>query len=245
MSDFVDIHHHLIYGVDDGPRTFEDMQQMILRAVSQQVTDIVCTSHATPGGHAFPSEVYLQHLQHARDWIAQEGLPLRLYAGCEVLYTDSSARLLREGQFPSLADSWNVLVEFTPDTDFRRLCDAARLIGNAGFNVIYAHVERYPALRNMAHVRQLREEYGVYMQMNANTVINRKGFFFDRWVRHMLDEGHIDCVATDAHNVTSRPCNMKLCYEMLKARYGEEAALDMCGGFQRELLGLPGRAELP
>lgn len=239
MSNFVDIHHHLIYGVDDGARTFEDMQQMMLRAVNQQVSDIVCTSHAMPGGRQFPTEVYLRHIEKARAWIAEQGLPLRLYTGCEVLYTDASPRLLKEGQFPSLAESSNVLVEFTPETEFKRLCDAARLIGNAGFGVIFAHVERYQALRNLGHVRQLREDYGVYMQMNANTVITKKGFFFDRWVRYMLDEGHVDCVATDAHNVSSRICNMRLCYEMLKERYGREIALDMCGGFQRKLLGLP------
>lgn len=239
MSNFVDIHHHLVYGVDDGPRTFEEMQQMIHRAVSQQVSDIVCTSHATPGGRPFPSGVYLSHLEEARAWIAQEGIPLQLHHGCELLYTDATARMVKDGLYPSLADSWNVLVEFTPDTEFKRFCEAARLIGNAGYGVIFAHVERYQAMRNLGHVRELRDEYGVYMQMNANTVINKKGFFFDRWVRHMLDDGHIDCVATDAHNVSSRICNMRLCYEMLKERYGREIAQDMCGGFQRKLLGLP------
>lgn len=238
MSNFVDIHHHLIYGVDDGPRKMEDMQKMILHAANQGVTDIVCTSHATPGGKPFPADRYIAHMEEARQWIAEQGIDMRLYNGCEVLYTDSSARLLKEGHFPSLADTWNVLVEFTPDTDFKRLCDAARSIGNAGFNVIFAHVERYQALRNFNHVKELREEYGVYMQMNASTVIAKKGFFFDRWVRHMLDEGFIDCVATDAHNVSSRPCSMRMCYEMLKERYGRDVALEMCGGFQRNLLGL-------
>ena len=243
MSNFVDMHHHLVYGVDDGPRGFEDMQQMILRAVNQQVSDIVCTSHATPRGHSFPKELYLRHLERAREWIAQEGIPMRLYTGCEVLYGDHSVRQLKEEMFPTLAGTDNVLVEFTPDTDFDRLCEAARLLGNAGYSVVFAHVERYQTLRNLKHVQKLREEYGVYMQMNANTVTTKKGFFFDRWVRHMLDEGHIDCVATDAHNVTTRACNMRLCYEMLKERYGREAALDMCGGFQRKLLGLPQPAE--
>lgn len=239
MSNFFDIHHHLIYGVDDGPRTFEDMQKMILRAVDQQVSDLVCTSHATPGGKPFPTDVYLEHMEQAKAWIAQENLPLKLYPGCEVLYTDASARLLKEGHYPSLAQTWNVLVEFSPDADFKRLCDAARNIGNAGFNVVFAHVERYQALRNLNHVKALRDDYGVYMQMNANTVITKKGFFFDRWVKHMLDEGHIDCVATDAHNVSSRICSMRLCYEMLKERYSRDIALDMCGGFQRRLLSLP------
>jgi len=238
MNKFVDIHHHLIYGVDDGPRSFEDMQKMILRAVSENVGDIVCTSHATPGGRPFPADDYIAHMEEARKWCADEGLAIRLHNGCEVLYTDSSAHLLKEGHFPSLADTWNVLVEFTPETEFKRLCDAARSIGNAGFNVIFAHVERYQALRNLNHVKELRDEYGVYMQMNANTVVGKKGFFFDRWVRHMLDEGFIDCVATDSHNVTSRACNMRICFEMLKERYGREVADEMCGGFQRNLLGL-------
>lgn len=238
MSKFVDIHHHLIYGVDDGARTPEDMQKMILRAVEEGIGDVVCTSHATPGERPFPAEAYQKHMQEARAWIAQNHLPIKLHSGCEVLYTDASARLLEEGLYPSLADSGNVLLEFNPDTDFRRLCDAARKVGNAGFNVIFAHVERYQALRNLAHVQQLRDEYSVYMQMNTNTVTTKKGFFFDRWVRHMLDEGFIDCVATDSHNVTSRPCRMKMCYEMLKARYGQEIADDMCGGFQRRLLNL-------
>ena len=239
MSNFVDIHHHLIYGVDDGARSLEHMQKMMQIAVDQGVSDIVCTTHVTPGYAPFPSEKYLEHMDEGQAYIAQTGLNLRLHTGCEILYTEATARLLQEGRIPTLAFSDAVLVEFTPDMTFRQLTEAATSIGMAGYNVLFAHVERYPALRNLGHVRQLREEYGVYMQMNANTVINRKGFFFDRWVRHMLDDGHIDCVATDAHNVTSRMCNMRLCYEMLKERYGREIALDMCGGFQRKLLKLP------
>lgn len=239
MSKFVDIHHHLVYGVDDGAREFEDMQKMIVRAVGENIGDIVCTSHATPGSRPFHADRYLRHIEKAREWIAQEGISMRLHNGCEILYTEYTADMLKTGYLPSLADTYNVLVEFTPDTDFKRLCDAARSIGNAGFNVIFAHVERYQTLRDFKHVKELRDDYGVYMQMNTSTITTKKGFFFDRWVRHMLDEGFIDCVGTDAHNITSRPCSMRMCYEMLKERYGRDVAQDMCGGFQRQLLGLP------
>lgn len=233
---FVDIHHHLIHGVDDGARSFDDTQKMILRAIDQGIDAIVCTSHATPGIRPFPTETYLAHFEDAKRWIAEENLPMTLYTGSEILYTDASARLLREGQYPTLAETWNVLVEFTPDADFNRLCEAARLLGNAGFTVIFAHVERYQPLRNLSNVKVLREDIGVYMQMNANTVTTKKGFFTDRWTRKMLDEGWVDCIASDAHNLTSRPCNFRLCYEMLRERYGQETAEDMCGGFQRRLL---------
>ncbi len=236
MSNFVDLHHHLIYGVDDGARSLEDMQQMILRASAQGITNLVCTTHATPGHQPFPTDKYLAHLEEGRAFIAEQGLNMTLHTGCEVLYTESSARLLREGYFPTLAGSDTVLVEFTPDMTFNQLAEAATSFGTAGFNVLFAHVERYDALRNLKNVSKLRDEFGVSMQMNCNTVIAKKGFFTERWVRHMLEDGYIDCVATDSHNLSSRRCKMKLCHEMLSSRYGADLADELCGGFQRRLL---------
>ncbi len=236
MSNFVDLHHHLVYGVDDGAQTPEDMQQMILRARGEGITDIVCTTHVTPGYEPFPQEKYDAHLAEARAFILQQEIDLRVHPGCEVLYTDAAARLLREGRFPTLAGSETVLVEFTPDMSFRQLAEAASSFGVAGYQVLFAHVERYDALRNIKNVRALREEYGVFMQMNTNTVITKKGFFTERWVRTMLGEGYIDCVATDAHNLTYRKCQMRLCHEMLSGRFGQEMADELCGGFQRRLL---------
>lgn len=238
MNNLVDLHHHLIYGVDDGAHSLEHMQKMIRLAAGEGISDIVCTTHVTPGYAPFPSEKYLAHMEEGQAFIAAEGLNMRLHTGCEILYTEATARLLTEGQIPTLAFSDAVLVEFTPDMSFRQLTEAATSIGMAGYNVLFAHVERYDVLRNLKLVRQLRDEFGVYMQMNANTVTTKKGFFTERWVRHMLEDGYIDCVATDAHNTSFRPCNMKACYEMLSSRYGQEIADDMCGGFQRRLLGI-------
>jgi protein-tyrosine phosphatase len=181
-------------------------------------------------------EKYLAHLEDGRAFILAEGINMRLYSGCEVLYTDASARLAQEGQFPTLAGSDLVLVEFSPDASFRRLCDAASSFGMAGYSVLFAHVERYEALRNLKNVQKLRNEFGVHMQMNTNTIIGKKGFFTEHWVRHMLEDGHIDCVATDAHNLSYRPCKMKQCHEMLAMKYGSDFADELCSGFQRRLL---------
>lgn len=238
MSNFVDLHHHLIYGVDDGAQSLEDMQKMILRAAAEGVSEIVCTSHITPGFEPFPMEAYLSHLEEAKAYVQAQGLDMRIHTGCEVLYTESSARLLQEGYYPTLAGSDIVLVEFSPDMTFRQLADAASSFGMRGYGVLFAHVERYEALRNLKNVSKLRDEFGVHMQMNTNTVLMKKGFFTERWVRHMLEDGYIDCVATDAHNLSHRPCRMLKCHEALAAKYGEEFADELCGGFQRRLLGI-------
>nr|MBR4280650.1 hypothetical protein [Clostridia bacterium] len=236
MSNFVDLHHHLVYGVDDGAGSLENMQQMILRAAEQGVTDIVCTSHVTPGYEPFPREKYAAHFAQAEAFIQEQDIDLRIHQGCEVLYTDAAARLVREGHYPTLAGSNMVLVEFAPDATFRELLSAATSFGMAGYSVLFAHVERYDALRNMKNVRKLRDEFSVYMQMNANTVINPRGFFHRRWVKKLLSSGCIDCVATDAHNLSSRPCQMRRCYDVLTEQYGAELAEELCGGFQRRML---------
>lgn len=236
MSNFVDLHHHLVYGVDDGAQTLEDMQKMILRAKGEGVSDIVCTSHITPGFEPFPMEKYMAHLEEARTFISEQGLEMRVHSGCEVLYTESSARLLAEGYYPTLAGSDVVLVEFNPDMSFRQLADAAASFGMRGYGILFAHVERYDALRSLKNVQKLRNEFGVHMQMNTNTILGKKGFFTERWVRHMLEDGHIDCVATDAHNLSYRPCRMKQCHELLTTKYGSDFADELCGGFQRRLL---------
>ena len=97
MSNFVDLHHHLVYGVDDGAQPLEDMQKMLLRAQLEGVSDIVCTSHITPGFEPFPREAYTNHLEEARAFIKERELEMHVHQGCEVLYTESSARLLAEG----------------------------------------------------------------------------------------------------------------------------------------------------
>ena len=238
MSNFVDLHHHLIYGVDDGAQSLEDMQKMILRAAAEGVTDIVCTSHVTPGYEPFRREVYDAHLEEARVYIREQGLDLRVHPGCEVLYTDASARLLREGHYPTLAGSDTVLVEFIPDTSFREITEAVSSFAMAGYDVMLAHVERYDALRSRKNVRILRAEFGAYMQMNAGTVINKRVFFMERWFRHMMEDGYIDCVATDAHNLTTRSCRMESCHTVLTEKFGLDMADELCGGFQRRLLEL-------
>lgn len=238
MENFVDLHHHLIYGVDDGAQSMEMMKDMILRAANEGVTDLVCTSHVTPGYKPFPNERYFAHMEKAKAFIREQGLNLWLYPGCEVLYTDAAPRLLQERHFPTLADTDMVLVEFSPDVSLRQLEEAATSLRVAGYSVLFAHVERYEVLRNLKNVHRLREQFDVYMQMNANTIIDKRSFFTDRWVKHMLGDGCIDCAATDAHNLSSRVCRMRACYDVLKEKYDENLADELCGGFQRRMLEL-------
>lgn len=234
----IDLHQHVVYGVDDGAKSFEETQAMLKRACETGISHVVATSHITPGRKEFPAERYLTHLAKAQEWLKAERLPLTLLSGAEIYYTSETPRLLQAGYVPTLGETWNVLVEFDLDVTYERICEAVRNLGNLGYAVVIAHIERYQVLRKMKYVEELHDSYDAILQMNANTVLTKRGLLHNLWVRKVLDAGLIDVVASDAHNTSSRTCNLRAAYDALTEQYGEEYAMQRCSLRQRDLLAL-------
>ena len=188
----IDIHTHVIYGVDDGSRSAEMSMEMLRASAEAGVTEICCTSHCRPGHREFPRQAYDGRLGELRGFILREGLELTLHA-------------LRE-------------------------------IGNAGFGVVAAHVERYACLRQEFSWLEEMKEMGALLQMNAEAVLRSHGFLGDRWARRALKTGLIDVVASDMHNVSSRRQNMKEAREILKKDFGESRAAELTEENPRRIL---------
>ncbi len=230
-----DLHHHFVYGLDDGAKSLTLMRQMIDAAYEQGVSDLVATPHATPGLEQFHYDRYLRHLGEARDWIDRNGYDINLYTGCEIYYTDDAARLLNEGKIPTIGGTRYVLVEFSPSAPIDRLRQAAHALGSAGYQPIYAHVERYACLSNMDYMEELHDDLEIVLQVNCSTAMDR-GFFSGRWFRKAMKLDLIDLISSDAHNVTTRRCKMLKCYETLKADYDKDTALRLCRETALEIL---------
>jgi len=234
---FIDMHHHLIYGIDDGARDFAGTEKMIRDAVENGVDAIITTPHITPGQEPFPYETYLAHLEETRAFLAREGIPLKLYTGAEILYTPNTPRLLQEGRVPTLAGGQYVLLEFSPDDPFKHILDAAAKTAAAGYVPVIAHVERYAQVKKTAQLLKLRRECNALIQMNNGTVVHKHRFFKERWVRRILKEGLIDFVSSDSHDLPGRKNRMRAAFERLSADYGDDVAHALtCGNARRLLL---------
>lgn len=230
MSGMIDIHQHVVYGMDDGARTREAGEAM-LRAAAANGTEIVLgTSHVTPGVEPFDLGLYQAHLDELNAWSEAEGLGVWLLPGAEVLYTAQTERFLRERRIPTLGGTDWVLIEFDPGVRYEELRKALTNVALAGNVPVLAHMERYENLAgSVKKCLALKRELDVLFQMNCSTVIGGRGFLRDRQARKLLDEGLIDAVASDAHNVDRRPTRMRAAYEALAARYGEETACRLTG----------------
>ncbi len=231
-----DIHHHVVYGVDDGSQSLEMSVKMLEIAHGQGVSEICCSSHTTPGYSNLSLKTYMTRMAKLREEIDKRELGIKLVTGCEIMYTEATPEMLLAGEVPTLGDTQNVLIEFMPSAPFDMLRRCAIELTNAGYHPVFAHVERYDALREQDKMLKLKEYYGVRMQMNARTVLGTKGLFGDKWAKQALKNHLIDLVGSDAHNTSSRKCVIGDAYAFLKERYGEKTAKRMCVSLPRRLL---------
>lgn len=228
---FVDIHHHLAYGMDDGPSDRRKMYRMIKAAADQGIRKIVATPHAVPGVERFDFHKYRAALNDAREYIEQNQLGITVYEGCEVLYTPQTCRMLEEGKIPTLAGSDVVLVEFSPDIAYGKLYRAIEKLACTGYRPVLAHAERYRCLAVWPRrAIKLKDEFDVFYQINCASVLKDKAFFTRRFLKKMLKLRLIDAVATDAHNTSSRPANMEKAWKKLKKIVGSSYARRLTNG---------------
>ena len=221
---FTDIHSHVIWGVDDGAAEKEETFRLLKEAAADGIGKIICTPHVTPGVYEFPEDAFRRHFAEAEEYIRREGLTLRLYQGAEILYTDNTPRLLREGRVPTMAGTKYAMIEFSPTDTRQHIYDALQKITGNGFIPIIAHMERYPAIGKTGQVREMKNRFRVMVQINARSLTKKQPLLRRGFFDGIFKEGLVDFVATDTHAMEGRGTCMAAGMKALEERYGEAAA---------------------
>ena len=222
MRKFIDIHNHILPGVDDGARDIEMTIQMLRTAKQQEIEQIIATPHYNPQR----SRVSQTEIQQAYDEVCmliQEKVPgIQLHLGNEVFYSYSVAEGLEKGEILTLAGSDYVLVEFRPDTDFRTIQQALSGIQMAGYMPIIAHMERYAAILKDFSLAEELHEMGVYIQVNASSVTGNNGWKVKHYIARLMKYDLLDFIATDAHSDGHRAPHLKETVQYLDKKMGTE-----------------------
>lgn len=212
----IDIHQHVLYGLDDGSESFDMTKELLLSSREQGVHTIVATAHALKGRSDFDLALYRERFSSVQAWLDTENIAIRLLSGCEILYSPSAVRMLDEGKILTMNGTRFALVEFFPDTGYHEIMKAMREFINGGYRPIIAHVERYADLRTkkLERIEELRQ-MGVKFQINGSAALRASGLFGDSFVKKLLKEGIPDYVGSDAHGWGTRKVNLKSAYEAL------------------------------
>ncbi len=217
---FVDIHTHILYGIDDGADSLETSLEMIDRAYRDGARAVFLTPHCHEGSLDFNkvNDALIALKPHIREKYKD----LLVYGGCELLFGDITLTGLLSGKIPTLADSNYILIEFFPAVKAEEVMWALRTATSNGYFPIIAHAERYGRLKE----KDIEEfvDAGAYIQLNAQSVCGKAGGAVKRFCHKLLRDGLVHFIASDCHNLSRRPPGLFECAELVAKKYGEDYA---------------------
>lgn len=216
MEAFFDIHCHLLCGVDDGAKSEEEMYAMLDAAYADGTRAICLTPHFSPYLFGDTSRTSEERFAQLCAYAKEKYPDLQLYLGHELGYYSSCVNALNSGTCRTLNGSRYLLVDFPEAVSAFEIENAVGSLQRMGYHTVLAHTERY---RGLAHrMKWIREyvEAGGLVQVNAGSAQGQWGRFAQKRWKQLVREGLVHFVASDAHNLTSRPPVISGCLPLLE-----------------------------
>lgn len=228
----IDLHCHMLPGIDDGSPDLETSLAMARMAVAEGVRVQACTPHIYPGLYENTAAGIRAAIRAFQAELDRHEIPLRLVEGADVHLQPDLVDAIRADRIPTLSGSRYLLLEPPHHVAPPRFDEALFELRAAGYVPVITHPERLSWIEDHyeAFVRAVDE--GAWMQLTAGSLTGRFGRRPQYWAERMLDEGLVHLLATDAHDLHRRPPRLAEGREAAVRRVGEEEA-------QRLVLGRP------
>lgn len=203
----VDIHCHILPGLDDGSPDMATSIAMARLAVSAGITTVIGTPHWLEDEHETDPERIRQTAKDLQAELTSHAIPLTILPGNEAFICPDLPDRVKKGDVLTLAGRGTHLLVELPVEDLPTYVDDVIFrLQLLGITPVLAHVERYAYVRRDWHILERWVQHGCLAQVNASSLDRTTG---DDLAQDLMDRGLIACTATDAHDATRRaPCSI-------------------------------------
>jgi protein-tyrosine phosphatase len=205
----IDIHLHILPGIDDGPATLQESLALAEVLVQEGIHTAVATPHYNDEFVPRPAAEIQERVYELQQELDRHDIRLRIFAGHEVLIQPRLVENIHAGRIATLNGSRYLLLELWNDT---WLPETERIIFELrafGITPILAHTERYRVFqRELEHLTSLLRQ-GVLVQITASSLAGMQGRTAQRTAETLLKRGLVHCIASDAHGLHRRPPAIK------------------------------------
>ena len=199
-----DVHCHIVPGVDDGASNYEETKKLLQMEYDQGVRGIIVTPHFRFRMFETPIERIKEQFVLVQRAAAEIGNDLEVYLGCEFHANMEMLPMLREKKVSTMAGSRYVLVEFSHNSEASYIRERLSAMLSGGYRPIVAHIERYEATRTDLDFVEELTEMGAYMQINADSIVGKDGFFTKRYCQKLMKNDLVHFVGSDCHDSSKR-----------------------------------------
>lgn len=219
----IDLHCHILPGVDDGAKDMEESIAMARNAVAEGITHILATPHHKAHGWSNEKEEVQRLVSELQERIDAESIDLTIFPGQEVrLYGEIIQDI--EANKIQFIDEENqyLLIEF-PSTTVPAY--AERLfyeLQAIGVTPIVVHPERNQMIKKQPELLKNLVDKGALAQLTAGSYVGKYGAEAEKLSKRLIEANLIHYIASDAHNTTNRQFYLKETYVTLEKDYGQE-----------------------
>ena len=221
MVGIIDVHCHILPGVDDGAQTLEESKKMLELEYQEGVRTVFATPHFRRRMFESSMEKIEQQYQKVKEIACGIGDGMDVFLACEYHVNMEIVEDLNSKVRPTVAGSSYVLAEFSGNSDFSFMRERAYDLISNGYRPIFAHVERYRCLGEKIERVEELARLGAYMQVNAGSIIGEDGWKVKRFCKKMMQEDLLHFVGTDGHGMKYRVPHIAQCAQYMEKKMGQ------------------------
>ena len=197
---FIDIHSHLLPGIDDGAKDLENSISLITKMHSYGIKNFITTPHVLGDVYPNSSKIIQEKLEVVRSELKKQGFEdIKINAAAEYMMDEQFVERLKEGDILTLKDNY-ILVEMSYFNAPYNLYDVLFEIQLKGYKPVLAHPERYNFYHNDFQNYYKLKKAGCVFQLNLLSLTEQYGKGVQKTAQKLLKENMYDFVGTDTHH---------------------------------------------